>query len=68
MVPRKLQINVVSADSDRRFVAEVQKAIDEGWDVIWDSFRMVATNDSRQKIVFAILLRKEGDIVEKESL
>jgi len=54
-----LRVNVVSADSDRKFVAEVQQAIDSGWDLIWDSFRMVGTNDSHQRIIFAILLRKE---------
>jgi len=57
-----LLVNLVSADSERRFVAEVQQAIDEEWDPVWESFRMVAINDEgHHKMIFAIMMRKNGN-------
>ena len=57
----KLQVNIISADSQKRFVEELQQAMDQEWEPLWGSFRMVTTaEDGHQKIIFAIVVRKDG--------
>ena len=54
-----MQVNMISADSDKRFVAELQEAIDEEWNPVWESFRATVVGESHQKIEYNILLQKE---------
>jgi hypothetical protein len=58
----KLQVNILSADSQKKFVDEVQQAMDQGWEPLWESFRMVTTAEGgHQKIIFAIVVRKDDE-------
>jgi hypothetical protein len=54
------KVNLITADSDKRFVAELQEAIDEEWSPVWESFRAAVVGESRQKVIYNILLKKEN--------
>jgi hypothetical protein len=65
-----LLVDLVSTDSERRLVVEVQQAIDLGWDPVWESFGMVAiSDDGYHKMIFAIMMPKydnSGGAVSEE--